>query len=396
MIACLRLPDFAINIARQQHPDLIRQPFVLARYTGRSGKVYAASAEAQALGVHAGMTLSRARALCPEASVLPAETIPSLSILYQLLEKLCIFSDKLEVPSSPDPEDTCIWLDLGKLPDAEIMPLGQRILQTLADFPTALGIANGKTLAQIAAFYTPICEIRGIPAGSETAFLAPLPLTCLPLHSELARRLNQLGLHIFGHLAPLPRSAVQMQFGQDGLRMHHLAHGMDPQPLVAHRFERPICASEWFEEAVADRMVLEGVLCDLAGRLAECLQTANQTCQQIILRLDLEDGSHLETEITPRQPVAQMPALYRLLIRLLDHCPIACGILRVAAELRRLVAVLPRQLALFAEMVSGSERVQHIAERLSLRHNPQDFFTVALTDIQTNLPEQAFRLENLV
>jgi hypothetical protein len=319
-----------------------------------------------------------------------------LQVLHNLLDRLCRFTDKLEAPSPPDPENACLWLDLGRLPEGEVIPLGQCILHMVRDFPAALGIASSKTHARIAASHTPICEITVVASSTEAAFLNPLPLTCLPLHPELARRLHQLGLYTFGHLAALPRSAVQMQFGPEGLRLHHLAQGIDRQPLVPHQFEQPIRASQWFEEAVADRLVLEGVLCDLAGRLAEGLQAANQTCQQVILRLDLDDGSHLETEITPRQPLAQLPALYRLLLRLLDQYPITCGVLRVAAELRRLARVLPRQLALFAEMVSGSERVQQIAERLSLRHNPQGFFTVALTGIPTDLPEHAFRLESLV
>jgi hypothetical protein len=189
MIACLRLPDFALSIARQQHSELIGQPFVLARYTGRSGKMYAASVEARALGVRAGMTLSRARALYPEASVLPAEGTGSLQVLHDLLERLCSFSDKLEVPASPDPEDTCIWLDLGKLSEAEVFPLGQRILHTVGNFPAALGIARGKTLARIAALHTLVCEITLVASGTERRWKSR---SNLPSICSLGRSLNNI------------------------------------------------------------------------------------------------------------------------------------------------------------------------------------------------------------
>ncbi|MAS36272.1 MAG: hypothetical protein CL610_19870 [Anaerolineaceae bacterium] len=393
MIACVRLPHFASAVARQQLPIPDWQPLILARYTRRSGKVYAACDEAQRQGVQSGMTLSRARALCPSAQVEPAAESRIQHTLHDLLTRLLPLSSKAEPSPPPYPADAALWLDLGQLPAAETHQMGQRILQALPDYPAAVGLAAGKQIAQIAAQATAVGAIQVVPAGETSAFLAALSLKHLPLHPDLQRRLTLLGLSTFGHLAALPGSAVQLQFGQAGLQLHHLAHGHDPAPVIPYRFEQPICAVQILEDGVADRHLLEAVLCELADQLAAQLSATAQTCQQVCLGLDLADGRYLEAETTPRQPLAQVAALHRSLCRLLDQCPITSAVVRIVAAVRRLAAALPRQLALFAELIPGSQRIEQLAARLSLRHHPDSLLTVTLNEATTSLPEHTFRLE---
>ena len=65
MIACIRIPYFAVTLARSSCPDQNVHPLILAHYTGGRGKVYAACEKAVNAGVKVGMSLSRARAICP-------------------------------------------------------------------------------------------------------------------------------------------------------------------------------------------------------------------------------------------------------------------------------------------------------------------------------------------
>src|SRR4029079_15668020 len=58
-------------------------------------------------------------------------------------------------------------------------------------------------------------------------FLAPLPLTLMPLEAGRREELDRLGVKKIGQLAGLPGSAVAERLGPDGLRAWSLAGAED-------------------------------------------------------------------------------------------------------------------------------------------------------------------------
>src|SRR3954451_15304364 len=96
MIACIRIPHFATTITWMGQPEMAQKTLILAQYKGRNGTVYAASEEAVQAGVVAGMSLSRARAICPEAVVEMASLGQMRRALDKLLVLLSAFSQWIE------------------------------------------------------------------------------------------------------------------------------------------------------------------------------------------------------------------------------------------------------------------------------------------------------------
>jgi len=91
-----------------------------------------------------------------------------------------------------------------------------------------VGIADGLFAAiQAARAGDPV--LRVVPGGSP-AFLAPLPVARLG-RPELTELLPRLGIRTLGEFTALPVAAVRERFGSDGLRLHTLAGGTDPQRL---------------------------------------------------------------------------------------------------------------------------------------------------------------------
>ena len=86
-----------------------------------------------------------------------------------------------------------------------------------------LGVAGNKYVAWCAAQSVPVGQVASVPPGRERDWLAPLPLTYLPLEAETERRLRLLGLRTLGAFAALPAAAVQTQFGRTGLACWRLA-----------------------------------------------------------------------------------------------------------------------------------------------------------------------------
>src|SRR5207237_10556078 len=85
-------------------------------------------------------------------------------------------------------------------------------------------------------------------------FLAPLPLTLLPLEQERRQELEDLGVKKIGQLAGLPGAAVAERLGPDGRRSWRLAGGGDAGRVRARRPPPEIVERLEFPEAVGNEL----------------------------------------------------------------------------------------------------------------------------------------------
>ena len=131
------------------------------------------------------------------------------------------------------------------------------------------GIADGLFAAiQAARAGDPV--LRVLPGGSPD-FLAPLPVARLG-RPELAELLPRLGVRTLGEFAALPVPAVRERFGSDGLRLHTLAGGTDPQHLQPRTPPPELTATLSFEPPleVIEQVAFsaKGTTEEFIGRLA--------------------------------------------------------------------------------------------------------------------------------
>jgi len=124
VIACIRIPDFAVEIERRYDPGLRQQPVIISKRMRNRDRVYAASPEAHAREVQPDMTLSRATALCPDAQVIPAMDSRYQYTCDVLVEALRLFGDRIEVEKRTHGQALVLWLDLGRV---GIRPEPQRL-----------------------------------------------------------------------------------------------------------------------------------------------------------------------------------------------------------------------------------------------------------------------------
>jgi len=140
-----------------------------------------------------------------------------------------------------------------------------------------VGVADGMfTALQAAQSGDPV---RIVAAGGSPAFLAPLPVSRLGDES-LSALLPRLGVHTLGDFAALSRSAVRDRFGQQGLRLHTLASGLDPsrvQPRVPppeltrqQDFEPPLALVE--QVAFTARVMVEEFIAGLTAAGLACTE----------------------------------------------------------------------------------------------------------------------------
>ncbi|MCX5987131.1 MAG: hypothetical protein NTX54_11625, partial [Chloroflexi bacterium] len=112
-----------------------------------------------------------------------------------------------------------------------------------------------------------------VAPGTESVFLAPLPLTTLPLAFGVRRALGRLGIQTLGQFATLSPNAVMARYGAATRHAHALVTGQDTEPLrpVAPPLEARVTTTFEWEETDLDRLTF--TLRTLAGQLIARLRT---------------------------------------------------------------------------------------------------------------------------
>ncbi len=392
MIACVLIPHFAAAVERRDAPSLGSAPLVISK----SGKVLAVSEDAARAGVQPGIRLHQARALCPQARFIRADPARYHRTFEALLKTLESFTPRLE-PGDMLPSATS-WLDLGRLEKGRVIETIQHIGRSVRKahrLAAAIGLAEAKFPAQVAAGSVKPNKALLVPGGGERRFLAPFPLDLLPLEPEMARRLRLLGIRTLGQLADLPASAILTQFGSQGQVVHRLAQGHEDGPVLPRRPARMESVSRQPDGPVADRMILEAILADMAIELAERLQAWRLMGRGLKLTLRLEDGTLQEGRLMMRQPGSDAKRLTRVLGELMTRTQPGCAVTELEVTMTDLIQTTGQQLDLFIHQTGQAHRLRQALEDLTARYGPDCFFQFSLLGQTTPLPERRFRLRQV-
>ena len=391
MIACITIPYFAAHTVRSRDAS---KPLIMARYKGGRGKVYAACETAVQMGVKVGASLSRARALCPEAEVVLASPGQTRRELENVLESLSDYSQWVEA-ERPAAQTAVIYADIGKLTVKDGQQIAEQIIHRLSErgFKVSVGLASNKFVASVAASAGHRGSVSVVRKGDEAGYLAARSVAYLPLDAETARRLDLLGLRRMGQIAALPRPALIEQFGKLGGRMHHLSWGEDTRKVDKYIPAVTQTAARQFDSPVEDRLILESVLAAMSAELMRHLVDQQLTCRDVLLTLHLENHSEQEAGAVAREPISGSNGLYRSVQRLMGRLSIDCGIVEVGLRVSQLAPVVPHQLSLFDQ--PQAEELHRKIIDLAGRYGSECFFQFELHSHPARLPEFHFHLEQV-
>lgn len=236
------LPDWAVTAwARTEEAEASGPVAVLD-----AGRVVACSPAARAEGVVLGQRKRDAQGCCPELLAVPADPDRDERVFAAVLDRL----------EELTPGFQCVRAGLGAVPARGVaryyggeQQAGQVLLEGVAALgvPTAtVGIADDLFTAEQAArrvharqdaarlqgISPPSGSVGIVPVAEASAFLAPLPVTCLE-DEALTALLHRLGVRTLGAFAALEVARVRERLGEHGVRLHALASGRDPRTHAA-------------------------------------------------------------------------------------------------------------------------------------------------------------------
>jgi DNA polymerase-4/protein ImuB len=435
LIGCVRLPRFAVQVERWRFPELAAVPLALigrpaspgrsSTYGSAAGNraapvvVVACSREAEAEGLRIGMPLREARAAAPDVTLREADP----ALYHQLLLQAAVELETITPLVEPKPPAS-LFLGLDGLVLAkgglyqgpeELFAALERVV--CAPWSACFGIGRGKFVAEAAARCPAETEPERILRSASgrccwvmdpATFLPPLPVELLPVSLEMRRRLRMFGIGRLGQLVGLPLSALLAQFGKEGHRAWHLAHGRDDEPLRPYAMPLEIAETLQFADPVA---TLDPILVGARQLLDRALRRPERRGRGVRqMRLDAALTPTLSTRcagtrspdgaqptwsqtVTVRQPGTLPDHLFPPLRYLLERARPPQAVEMLTLALTAFTASLGGQRALFLE--PGHERREQLREEMrQLRTRFGSLPVARIIEVEpwSRLPENRYAL----
>ena len=316
MAVCVRimhidLDAFFVSVEQVLNPDLKGKPVVAGGKPDRRGVVAAASYEARAFGLHAGMPLATASRLCPQAIFIEGGFPKYRDASQKFMAILADFSPFLE-PVSLD--EAYLNATGFESIHGSAKQMATAIKQKVKDelgLCASVGIASCKVVAKIASELSKPDGLLEIPAGKERSFLSPLAIAKLPgIGKKSERILKGLSVNTIGQLAALPSETLKSHFGAGGEILHNYANGIDDRKIEPPGAAKSMSRETTFGKDTRDLSLLMATLRYLGERVGSELRYQGKQARCVTLKLRYADFTTINRQQTLSQPTDTDQAIF--------------------------------------------------------------------------------------
>ena len=358
MIACLAIPGFELRAALRERPRLSLEPAALAPEPGSEALIGSITATAETAGVRPGMRLGEALATCPSLQLVdpdPAAAEEAWEGIVRALEDAGFSVDS----AAPG----CAYFETGGVERlyGGLEPALKRALTAAGTgWDARVGAATRKFTALAAANIARSGQVLVVSDDRTREFLAPLPVSLLPLDAQRQEELKELGVKRLGELAGLPGGAVAERLGPDGRRAWSLARGGSKRRVRGRRPAAELFETLEFPEAVGNELTLRRSLGVLVDRLLSRPERGGRALRKVALVGRLVGGGSWRRTVTLRDATADPARLRTALAPKLADLPAPAVMLRLEALV--LAESVGRQLELVR--AEGDDLRAHLSEGL--------------------------------
>ncbi|MER6580689.1 DNA polymerase IV [Nonomuraea sp. NPDC001023] len=321
---------FFASVELLERPELRGRPVIVGSPAGR-GVVLSATYEARAFGVHSAMPMSRARRLCPQATIIPPSHGKYSEVSRGVMEIFHSITPLVEPIASDE-----AFLDVGGArrrlgPPAAIAAMIREQVLDRYGITCSVGVASSKFVAKLASKQCKPDGLLVVPEGQVVDFLHPLPVSALwGVGERTEQSLVRLGIRTVGDLARVPLGTLQRELGQAvGGHLATLAWGRDERPVTAHVPDKSIGNEETFATDVEDPEVIRRELLRLAERVAARMRKGGHVGRTVSVKLRRADFTTITRSRTLREPTDVAQVIYATACELFE----AAGLQRVRLRL---------------------------------------------------------------
>lgn len=280
------MDSFFASVEVRERPELAGKPVVVGGSSAR-GVVTAATYEARAFGIRAGMPIGRARTACPHAAFLPGRhdvyrsySRAVMAIMGEItadFEPLSIDEAFLDVSGARRRLGT----------PTQIAQLIRQRIRGEVGLPASVGVAAVKSVAKIASAHAKPDGLLLIPAPRTVEFLHGLPIGALwGVGKRTGEGLAVRGVDTIGDLARVPVAELAQWVGQAHAEtLHALAWGRDGRVVQAREREKSISTERTFEVNLRTPQELRSFVLEAGHECARRLRKSGLLAWTVTIKL---------------------------------------------------------------------------------------------------------------
>ena len=294
---------FYASASLLSRPELVGTPVIIGG-GGNRGVVLSATYEARAFGVASAMPMSRARRLCPQATVIGPD-----HALYSRISAAVMATFETITPIVEPLSLDEAFLDVAGAVRRLGRPtlIGQLLRDTIHDeqgITCSVGVAPTKFVAKLASGLAKPDGMVVVPRDEVVAFVQQLPVGALwGVGDKTEETLVRLGLHTVADIAHTPLDTLRRALGDTaGPHLHDLAWGRDARSVEPVRRERSIGSDETFEFDVDDPAYIHRQLLKLSDRTAARVRSAAMVGRTVTIKVRFADFTTITRSKTLRDP----------------------------------------------------------------------------------------------
>lgn len=303
---------FFAAIEQLRDPRLAGQPVIVG-----AGVIASCSYEARRYGLHAGMTLSEARRLCPHAVIRDGHAQVYRCFAEQIFECCRAISPTVETYLD---EAYCEMTGTERL-HGDLIEAARTLKHRIRErtgLTVTCGLGPNRMLAKLVGKTRKPDGLARIDAAGADAFLRERPIEQLAgVGRAHGRTLRSMNLRTIGELRALPVEALSALFGAVGRLLHQRCRGRDTAPVTAREVPQSMSRETSFHRDTADRAEIEGMLEYLVGRACRTARELDLEARAVAVRLRYCDGEGSEQARSLPAPTDADPVVLGLALELL-------------------------------------------------------------------------------
>ena len=303
---------FFAAIEQQRDPRLKGKPVIVG-----AGVIASCSYEARAFGLKAGMPLSEAKRLCPQALIIDGHAQIYRCFAEEIFTRCRAIAPEVETYLD---EAYCDLTGTERLHgdlDAAVRQLKDDI-RSGTGLTVTCGLGPNRMLAKLVGKTVKPDGFARIDAAAADEFLRDRPIDQLAgVGHAHAKTLRSMNLKTIGDLRALPEDVLVALFGVHGRLLYERCRGRDTAPVTEREVPLSISRETSFHRDTADRGEIEGMLEYLVGRACRTTRELAIRPRTIGVHLRYSDGEGAERERSLAQASDTDPVVLELALDLL-------------------------------------------------------------------------------
>ena len=288
-IAHVDCDAFYATIEKRDDPALVDRPVIVGG--GKRGVVSTCCYVARTYGVRSAMPMFKALELCPHAAVVKPNISKYVEVGRAVRERMLALTPLVE-PLSIDEAflDLTGTERLHGMSAAKVLARFAIEVERDLGITVSIGLSANKFLAKIASDLDKPRGFAVIGQADAIAFLSTRPVGFIyGVGAVSAAKLAADGYRLIADLQRADRTDLMRRYGEEGVRLWHLARGLDLRRVDPVRDTKSVSAETTFNENIGELRPLEQHLWDLTERVSARLKKAQLAGSTVTLKLKTGD-----------------------------------------------------------------------------------------------------------